>query len=86
MPKLHDFSLIFKCYDFSMDGNFFSHFPGFPEPVGTLLIVCHAPSKIAVIILNYEQWFYHTELHPKDTDGMTTSEDPNQTVPSFRSI
>ena len=39
----HDFPLIFKFHDFSMHGIFFSHFPYFPEPAGTLLLLHYSP-------------------------------------------
>ena len=39
------------------------------------------PGKIAVIIVNFELWFYHTLMHPKDANGMKNSVDPDQTAP-----
>ena len=39
------------------------------------------PGKIAVIIVNFELWFYHTVMHSKDANGMKNSVDPDQTAP-----
>lgn len=40
------------------------------------------PKKIALIILKFELWFYHTVMGPKGADGKANGIDPDQTAPS----
>ena len=42
--------------------------------------------NIAVIVLKFEQWFYHRRMHRKGADGMANNVDPDQTAPSAETV
>ena len=35
----------------------------------------------ALVILKFEQWFYHEAVHPKDADKIENIVDPDQIAP-----